>query len=42
VGRSGTRREGWATDRLLATYLHLHLGGDPTPAERFVTTAALG
>jgi len=40
VGRAGTRLEGWATDRLLATYLHLHLGGDPTPAERFVSTAA--
>jgi len=41
VGRAGTRRGGWATERLLATYLHLHLGGDPTPAERFVATAAL-
>ncbi len=40
VGRSGTRLEGWATQTLLATYLHMHLGGDPTPAERFVASAA--
>ncbi|MGH9046882.1 MAG: cobyrinate a,c-diamide synthase [Acidimicrobiales bacterium] len=40
VGRSGTRLEGWATERLLATYLHLHMGGDPSPAEHFVALAA--
>jgi cobyrinic acid a,c-diamide synthase len=40
VGRSGTSRQGWATPRLLASYLHLHLGGDPGPAERFVACAA--
>ncbi len=40
VGRSGTRTEGWATSRLLATYLHVHLGGDPSAAERFVACAA--
>jgi len=40
VGRAGTRLEGWATRRLLATYLHLHLGGDPGPAERFIATAS--
>jgi len=28
--------DGYATPTLLATYLHLHLGADPTPAERFV------
>jgi cobyrinic acid a,c-diamide synthase len=41
VGRAGTRFEGWGTPTLLATYLHMHLGGDPTPAERFVACAAL-
>ncbi len=40
VGRAGVRLEGWATPRLLATYLHLHLGGDRRPAERFVAAAA--
>jgi cobyrinic acid a,c-diamide synthase len=39
-GRSGTRLEGWATPTLLATYLHVHMGGDPTPAEHFVRAAA--
>ena len=32
--------QGHATPALLATYLHLHLGADPTPAERFVATAS--
>ncbi len=40
VGRSGSRREGWGNPTMLATYLHLHLGGDPGPAERFVGAAA--
>jgi cobyrinic acid a,c-diamide synthase len=40
VGRAGARLEGWATPRLLATYLHVHLGGDRGPAERFVAAAA--
>jgi len=40
TGRAGTRREGWAAPHLLATYLHLHLGADPGPAERFVATAS--
>jgi cobyrinic acid a,c-diamide synthase len=40
TARFGAGPEGHATPRLLATYLHLHLGGDPTPAERFVARAA--
>jgi cobyrinic acid a,c-diamide synthase len=40
VGRAGTRLEGFASATLIATYLHLHLGGDPAPAERFVACAA--
>jgi cobyrinic acid a,c-diamide synthase len=40
VGRTGTARAGFATPTLLASYLHLHLGADPGPAERFVSTAA--
>jgi cobyrinic acid a,c-diamide synthase len=39
-GRQGTGRSGFASPTLLASYLHLHLGGDPSPAERFVQTAA--
>lgn len=39
-GRTGTFLGGFATDLLSASYLHLHLGADPTPAERFVSTAA--
>ncbi|HEX5265830.1 MAG TPA: cobyrinate a,c-diamide synthase, partial [Acidimicrobiales bacterium] len=39
-GRNGTARAGWAGPRLAASYLHLHLGGDPAPASRFVATAA--
>jgi cobyrinic acid a,c-diamide synthase len=38
TGRRGTEAGGFAGPRLLASYLHLHLGGDPTPAERFVRT----
>jgi cobyrinic acid a,c-diamide synthase len=40
VGRAGTRLEGWATSTMLATYLHMHLGGDPGPAARFVAAGA--
>ena len=40
VGRTGTTRGGYASPTLLASYLHVHLGGDPTPAERFVATCA--
>ncbi len=32
--------EGHATPSLLATYLHVHLGAEPAPAERFVASAA--
>jgi len=32
--------EGHATASMLATYLHLHLGAEPGPAERFVSVAA--
>ncbi|MFP5319559.1 MAG: cobyrinate a,c-diamide synthase [Acidimicrobiia bacterium] len=39
-GRHGAERAGFASPTLLASYLHLHLGGDPAPAERFVRTAA--
>nr|WP_312710230.1 cobyrinate a,c-diamide synthase [Aciditerrimonas ferrireducens] len=35
-GRGGARPEGFGDPGLLATYLHLHLGADPGPAERFV------
>ena len=42
TGRFGSGPGGFASPTLLATYLHLHLGGDPRPAERFVATAAAG
>jgi cobyrinic acid a,c-diamide synthase len=32
------RHDGYASPTLLATYLHWHAGGDPTPAEAFVRT----
>jgi len=38
-GRNGSAFGGFGDDRLLASYLHLHLGGDPTPASRFVRVA---
>ncbi|MGH9307636.1 MAG: hypothetical protein ACRD0I_12245, partial [Acidimicrobiales bacterium] len=38
-GGLGHGREGFAWPSLLAGYLHLHLGADPTPAQRFVKTA---
>jgi cobyrinic acid a,c-diamide synthase len=40
--RFGAGLEGYATPTLLATYLHLHLGADPTPAERFVHLTSRG
>jgi cobyrinic acid a,c-diamide synthase len=33
--RWGARADGFATPTLLASYLHVHPGGDPAPAERF-------
>ena len=39
-GRNGATRAGYASPRLLASYLHLHLATDPRLAERFVATAA--
>jgi len=38
--RSGETSAGYATPRLFASYLHLHLGNDPQRAERFVSTAS--
>jgi cobyrinic acid a,c-diamide synthase len=38
--RWGSRGDGFAAPNLLATYLHVHSGGDPTPVERFVRTCA--
>jgi cobyrinic acid a,c-diamide synthase len=37
-GRAGQRMDGWATPTMLATYLHLHLGADAGPAERFISS----
>jgi len=37
-GRFGAGEAGHASPTLLASYLHVHLGADPTPAERFVET----
>ena len=39
-GRYGETRAGFASPRLFASYLHLHLAADPRIAERFVATAA--
>ncbi|HZD67241.1 MAG TPA: cobyrinate a,c-diamide synthase [Acidimicrobiales bacterium] len=40
TGARGAGAGGHASPTLLASYLHLHLGADPAPAERFVATAA--
>jgi cobyrinic acid a,c-diamide synthase len=39
--RWGTSEEGWATETLLATYLHHHPGGDPSQVAAFAGTCAL-
>ena len=39
TSRFAAGTDGYATPTLLATYLHLHLGADPAPAERFVAAA---
>ncbi len=39
-GRSGAAPGGFASATLLASYLHLHLGADPAPAERLVAVAS--
>ena len=38
--RAGESSAGFASPRLFASYLHLHLGSDPRRAERFVSTAS--
>jgi cobyrinic acid a,c-diamide synthase len=38
--RWGERTDGFATPSLLATYLHVHPGGDPSPVARFARAAA--
>ncbi|MDQ3680373.1 MAG: cobyrinic acid a,c-diamide synthase, partial [Actinomycetota bacterium] len=39
-GRFGSARAGFASSGLLASYLHVHLGAEPGPAERYVAAAA--
>ena len=38
-GRSGSGRGGFGSATLFASYLHQHLGADPSPAERFVAAS---
>ena len=40
TGRFGAGRDGYASPTLLASYLHLHLGAHPAPAERFVAVSS--
>ena len=42
IGRTGTATAGFAHARLLASYLHLHLGGAPELAAAFVAAAGQG
>jgi cobyrinic acid a,c-diamide synthase len=39
TGATGTTQSGFATTQLFASYLHQHLGADPSPAEQFVRAA---
>jgi len=39
---AGEATAGFASPRLFASYLHLHLGSDPARAERFVAAASAG
>jgi len=41
-GRTAQGRAGYAGPTLLASYLHVHMGADPTPAERLVAACAPG
>ena len=41
TGRFGAGAAGYASPTLLASYLHIHLGADPLPAERFVAAASV-
>ena len=41
TSRWGSRREGWSTPTMLATYLHFHPGADPAPVAAFAATCAL-
>lgn len=38
--RASTTSGGYSSPRMLASYIHPHLGGDPSPAIRFVRTAS--
>jgi cobyrinic acid a,c-diamide synthase len=40
VSRWGGRLDGFASPTLLASYLHVHPGGDPAPVERFAAACA--
>jgi cobyrinic acid a,c-diamide synthase len=40
ASRWGERTDGFATASLLATYLHVHPGGDPAPVTRFARACA--
>jgi cobyrinic acid a,c-diamide synthase len=40
AGREGRTKGGYCAPHLFASYLHMHLGSDPSPAERFVARAS--
>ena len=40
--RAGRREEGFASETMAATYLHVHMGADTAPAERFVASCCAG